>query len=179
MSDYYITPEQWERAYKNGLTYLLVMTRVYRYGWKPEKAVTEPKRKKIGATIEQKKEANALGIKRSTIYKRIKAGWTVEEAHTTPTQTKKQALEAAHRKIKRIFTDEQLATAKRNGIHRNTADSRIKRQGWSMEDAITTPVIPPKERGRRGKKQTIKNHGQAMFMSKPEAHYIRNGVKHG
>ena len=40
-----------------------------------------------------------------------------------------------------ILTTEQYLTAAQNGINKVTACSRVRNLGWSIERAITTPVI--------------------------------------
>lgn len=77
------------------------------------------------------------GIKYSTLYNRIKSGWTIKEAITTPPVRGG------------IFTKEEREIAESNGISYGTAYARAIVMGMSVEEAITTPLIPPRGRSRK------------------------------
>lgn len=78
------------------------------------------------AWMEWKQVAKEHGISRETFSARVKTGMNPKVAATRATR-------------KRHFTDEQIATALKNGIPYGTLITRIKR-GWSLEDSITVPV---------------------------------------
>ena len=77
------------------------------------------------------------GIKYSTLYYRIKSGWTIKEAITTPPVRGG------------IFTKGEREIAESNGISYGTAYTRTIVMGMSIEEAITTPLIPPRGRSRK------------------------------
>jgi len=78
------------------------------------------------AWMEWKQVAKEHSISRETFSARMKTGMNPKDAATRSTR-------------KRRFTDEQIATALKNGIPYGTIITRIKR-GWSLEDSTTIPV---------------------------------------
>jgi hypothetical protein len=72
-----------------------------------------------------------LGIAKSTLFNRLRLGWTEERTLTTK----------PHRKLPNYtyFPPCGTAVCKAMGIARETVESRIRR-GWSFEDAISKPV---------------------------------------
>ena len=72
--------------------------------------------------------AEEHGIKRDTIYSRLKSGETIEEA-LGPYRPN------THKLLNGVPMSE---TMKQNGVSRQLAEYRIKR-GWPAEDAISTP----------------------------------------
>lgn len=94
---YYITPEQYEEARKNGITKKLLDIRVRSLGWDMERATTEPVQgyghlKKWATVAEQN------GICYSTFCSRIhKQRLSLKEAATRPVMTR---TEIAHLSIK-------------------------------------------------------------------------------
>lgn len=86
------------------------------------------------AWVEWKQVADEHGISRETFSARVKTGMSPKDAATRATR-------------KRHFTDEQIATALRNGIPYGTLITRKKR-GWTLEASITVPVHQkPSKRG--------------------------------
>ncbi|CUB08553.1 hypothetical protein BN2127_JRS1_00335 [Bacillus cereus] len=77
------------------------------------------------------------GISYHTLYDRIRSGWTIKEAITTPPVRGG------------IFTKEEREIAESNGISYNTAYTRIAVMGMSVEKAITTPLRPHRGRSRK------------------------------
>jgi hypothetical protein len=149
---YYITPDEYDAAEKNGIGERIVSCRVRVLGWSVERAITTPvkkykNRRRWGAT------ARANGIKYHTYLNRItKQGMSEEEAATTPvTDFSTVVMKAAE--AKRRYPVEVIEKAEKNGIKYNTFLSRM-RKGWDMEKAATMPPIPLNERNkvRRGKK---------------------------
>ncbi|WP_068672301.1 hypothetical protein [Oceanobacillus sp. Castelsardo] len=125
----------YEIAEKNGISKQLVRTRIYQHGWPLEKAITRPKQKtKIYSEEHEKAVKNGLNITYQNFVNRIKKGWTIEEASTTPRgltpENKDRVLE--YRKYKNI--------ALSNGISANTYSARIRSYGWDPERAATEPI---------------------------------------
>ena len=86
-------------------------------------------------TQAQKRTADENGINRKALSNRLRYGWNVEEAITTP--LKSQSGITQFYGIK--FSDEQMEIARKNGISKMTLKSRC-RKGWDLERAITQPV---------------------------------------
>lgn len=51
----------------------------------------------------------------------------------------------------KALSDEQMEIAALNGISYTVARDRIRRLGWSMEEAITIPIMTRSECGKKGK----------------------------
>lgn len=77
------------------------------------------------------------GISYHTLYDRIRSGWTIKEAITTPPVRGG------------IFTKEEREISESNGISYKTAYARIVDMGMSVEEAITTPLRPQRGRNRK------------------------------
>lgn len=76
-------------------------------------------------TEEEYKEALKLGIIKSNVDRRIKCGWTIKKAISTPVTT-----------TANVEKRKMLVLAQKNGISETTFSLRLKR-GWSMEEAAT------------------------------------------
>lgn len=82
--DFYITPEEYEEAEKNGVNRKTLSHRVRNSGWDKRRAIETPPRqfidRKYYAAL-----AESNGIKRSTFQNRVNTfGWDMEKAATTP-----------------------------------------------------------------------------------------------
>jgi hypothetical protein len=107
------------------------------------------------------------GIKAGTILGRLKDGWTTEEALTPGrrmrpakmTKRQKQALGGCNRSAPKeprrpkgkLYTHAGRSLTLANwsivtGIPLNTLHVRLSRQGWSIEQALSTPLIDPSKR---------------------------------
>jgi hypothetical protein len=122
-NEYYLTPEDFEIATKNGISEKLAKARFYQKSWSKRRSITEPKR---GDNLFNQYKDVAV-ISRRTFGKRIKKGWDPLVAATTPSRKKR-------------LTEKQLQTAESNGINRHTAKARVYSRGWEAERAITEPV---------------------------------------
>ena len=90
--DFYITPEEYAIAEKNGISKDTLNFRIRRMGWDKEKALTTKPRK----YTDRKKQveiAKANGISRATFYDRLSDGWKVEDAYTVPVMSREKILE--------------------------------------------------------------------------------------
>lgn len=94
MSAIKITKEHYRIAEQNGISKNTLFRRVRKSGWDIEKAITHPvltakergylgKPKRSLITEEQWEKAQKLGLKYSTIYRRIQSGISPEDACTT------------------------------------------------------------------------------------------------
>lgn len=125
---FYITPQDYKEAEKNGISARLLYQRVWE-GWSKKRAITEPVHTKK-LTKEHFAIAATNGISVNTVKHRVgHLKWDIEKAITV-------------KPIKR--KNKYLDIAKANGIKESTFRSRIN-QGWSQEKASTTPVKTRKE----------------------------------
>ncbi|UUW40227.1 hypothetical protein phageB13_41 [Bacillus phage B13] len=153
--DYYITPEEYEAAAKNGISYELLTRRIRNFGWDKDIAMTKPSRYNATKWINIKEIALKNGISRATYTARIKKGWRLIDAISKPPIDKYQALKLAEQVNSKcqnkVLTDEQAEQAALNGISYSTARDRVRRLNWTVEEAITTPVLTPSECAKRAK----------------------------
>lgn len=133
LHNYYITPEEYNIAEKNGISKSTLYRRVYYYGWEKERAInTKPI---INKRCEWSKLAWKNGISHAAYYSRVnKLGWSRQKAATTPIQKRKYSLEL-------------IETAKQNGISYQRVRQRI-RDGWNEHDASTIKPMTKAESGR-------------------------------
>lgn len=132
---FYITPEDYEEAERNGICKDTLETRVRKLGWNVRKAKTKEVRKKHNISKELLEIAKANGITRDTVTDRIRNGWTVEEACTRPKKRGRQ----------RKYPDWVYEEADKNGIRYSTVNHRVT-DGWDLKKACTKPVMSVNER---------------------------------
>lgn len=86
-------------------------------------------------TQAQKHIADKNGVNRKALSNRLRYGWDVERAITTPLNNQSDITQFYGIK----FSAEQIEIARKNGIGKMTLKSRC-RKGWDLERAITQPV---------------------------------------
>jgi uncharacterized protein YjcR len=146
MYEYYITPEEYERAAKYGVRPALLEVRIRSLGWKKEKAITTPPHKKKRIAKEWVELAEKNGICYSTLKYRINVlGWDPERAATQPLQDRRKQAKIACDKS-RVYPKEIIELMKKNGIPYDTFRYRV-RAGWSLEDAATRPIMTRRQIG--------------------------------
>jgi hypothetical protein len=146
MFEFYITPEEYERAAKYGVRPALLEVRIRSLAWKKEKAITTPPQKKKRIAKEWVELAEKNGICYSTLKYRINVlGWEPERAATQPLQDRKKQAKIACEKSRK-YPKEIIELAKKNGIPYDTFRNRV-RAGWSLIDAATRPVMTRREIG--------------------------------
>ncbi|BCG57466.1 hypothetical protein [Paenibacillus sp. URB8-2] len=158
--EFYITPEEYERAEANGVSRMRLEYRIRSWAWEKERAITTPPRP-MQDRSEWRKVAEANDIPRKLFYQRIlKYGWSEERAATQPIATDvdrarhgRLGMEAA-----RVHPAEYIDLARKNGVPYKRFAWRV-RHGWSYERAATEGKVPPQEAGRRGKQRTQELHG--------------------
>lgn len=87
IKEWYISPENFQRAEKNGIPKVTLINRIRLCGWDMERACTEPVNRKTISTLteEQKKMLEESGMRRGTFLSRInRLGWSIEKALSTP-----------------------------------------------------------------------------------------------
>ncbi|GAA3723023.1 hypothetical protein GCM10022378_11370 [Salinicoccus jeotgali] len=77
-------------------------------------------------------EAERNGINYETFTRRVRNGWTVEEAKTRPL--------SGRRSMEKVRYAQMAAE---NGVSDNTFGARLK-AGWTLEKAATTPILNQK-----------------------------------
>ena len=146
--DYYIAPEEYEIAAKNGISPARLEVRIRSLGWSKQRAMTEPPQKKKPRIPREIIElAERHGIKYNTLRYRVHhLGWDMRRAATQPLQDRraqaKRAVEAC-----RKYPVELIELAKKNGISDDTFRRRVRESKWDMMRAATTPVMTPREIG--------------------------------
>ena len=78
---WYITPEDYEEAEKNGISKTLLYQRVRIYNWSIERAINTKKRGSQ-ITSEEWREGVRNGLSRHLILSRLRRGWDLERACT-------------------------------------------------------------------------------------------------
>ncbi|WP_339295896.1 hypothetical protein MKY82_08375 [Paenibacillus sp. FSL W7-1279] len=146
---FYITPEEYAIAEKNGISSMLLDWRLRTAGWPKERALSEPPRK-MNVRKHWIALAESNGIKRQTFNRRLEYGWDPERAATEPVADKytRQKLCLYAKSFQGKYSDEIIATAASNGISRENFYARVRR-GWTEEEAATTPLISYADNGRR------------------------------
>lgn len=89
--------------------------------------------------------AKVLGLKPTTIQGRLKAGWSVEQALSTPPTHNPPRPKVFTLLTHQGKTQRLIDWAKELGIKDTTLGERL-RSGWSVEQALMTPVEPRKRR---------------------------------
>jgi hypothetical protein len=135
----YLTDDDYKQAAENGIAYHIAYKRYYEYEWSKEDTINKPLHKP-NTWPTYKALAHSNGIGQNTFYTRVRSGMTLEEAATTPLQGK------GFQYLGGRITPEMWATAKDNGIKKNTLVCRIYRYGWDPERAVTQPVDKKKAR---------------------------------
>lgn len=143
---YYITPEDYEIAEKNGISKMNVYNRVTELGWPIQRAITEKVRIQNKGYRELLKDHN---INYNTFISRLRKGLSVEQALTMKVMTPEEKVKVRLKNIKRTFTDEELEIARKNGINKRALYWRVHVGRWSKEKAIHTPTLTKKEAAQR------------------------------
>ena len=148
--DWYITPEEYETAAANGISVGTLETRIRKYGWPKELAMTKPPRKLSKIPREIVELAQRNDIPYQTLYWRIYAGWAPERAATEPVADRAECVKRAIDTNRKISVD-LAEIAERNGIKYTTLWKRINTLGWDPMTAATAPIMTKSESGRRAK----------------------------
>lgn len=108
-------------------------------------------KRKPKITAEDYARAEANGINKATLRTRVyRMKWTAERASTQRVYGARESSEMGHAaRWKPFFNEEQLKQVVESGIPRAIVRMRMNRSGWTFEEAISTPILPPQERGKR------------------------------
>lgn len=155
----YITPDEYSIAEANGISMKLVNNRVRERGWCKRRAITTPVGVYRGIDENDKwlKLALENDIPRYTYLRRIRDyGWDEQEAATRPVLQREEHI--ARLNVQRsAFTVEDYEIMEKNGIPRGVASNRVNTYGWSVQEAITTPVMNRIEATKYGNRRKKKN----------------------
>lgn len=140
MEDMYLSPEDYKIAEKHGISRDVAYTRFYRYNWSKQRAITTPVEKRDKVRSKWRKVATRNGISARVFDDRVRAGWSFERAATTPVLSREEVIQINRKAKCKVFTIDQIETAKKNGIPYGTALARVRKYGWTVQKAITVPV---------------------------------------
>lgn len=151
--DFYITPEEYGIAEKNGISKRLLEERIRNSGWDKEIAMVKQPQKQWTGWAEVKELALQNGICYRTFKHRRNKGMGLLEAATRPPITKEEALQLAQKanEKRRIFNQEDVRIAKENGIKYGSFRNRVKHLHWDVERAKQEPIVTSSESGKRGR----------------------------
>ena len=145
---FYIEPQDYETAARNGIHKRAVDQRVRVQGWDIDRAITQPVGKHNKKTGVWSKWKNKSVVCYGTFASRISSGWDAEKAALTP------PIPHSERNHKRgVITKEHLKIAEKYGISKKVISCRIFGCGWDIEKAITTPVMTRKQASMLGTKK--------------------------
>ncbi|GIM47011.1 hypothetical protein DNHGIG_25600 [Collibacillus ludicampi] len=162
--DFYITPDEYEQAAKNGIRPALLEVRIRSLGWPKSKAINTPPHKKKRLSSNWIKLAEQNGICYSTFKHRVnQLGWDPERAATQPLQDRRAQAKYAYERSRK-YPAQYLELARQNGINERTFHRRIK-SGWDIEKAATRPPMTGRECGLLTKEKREKEL-QFIFQSK-------------
>lgn len=158
--EFYIAPEDYEKAKERGIKPDLLEKRVRTLAWTKEKAIVTPPQLKNRVERRWVEKAERNGICYSTFMYRVnQLGWEQEQAAKTPLANRQeQARNARDRHGK--YPVEILEQAARQGISYSTFRSRVSR-GWTLEEAASKPVMSASEIGQ----QTVEKLGIRLMKS--------------
>jgi hypothetical protein len=115
-----------EKARAHGLKPAVVRERIRKYGWSLERALAVPM---LDPANSISNRARAHGLKPATVIMRIHQGWSVERALTTPLPDLSNSISKQ---------------ARAHGLKPGTVLQRMKTQGMTLEEALTTELRPRK-----------------------------------
>jgi len=152
LHNYYITPEDYITAEKNGISETQLNARVRVYGWDKRRAMTQPVRKEKDRR-KWAKVAEEHGVPYHTFMARVHSkGWSEEKAATTPVLTMKEVGRRRSLKKDSEYDKKYLDMARKNGISRYMFFRRVQTSGWSLEDAATIKPMTKTEASRSRRK---------------------------
>lgn len=144
--DFYITPEEYDIAEKNGIRKELLEVRIRTLGWNKEKAMNKKAITFKRLPKEWIKIAESNGICYSTFKYRVNwLRWDIEIAATRPLQNRSKQAKRAY-ESSRKYPQYYKNLAAKNGINERTFYNRLK-SGWSLGDAATISTMTRREIG--------------------------------
>lgn len=156
--DFYITPDEYEIAKKNGISSKILDVRVRDLGWSKKEAINKPILHQKNYPKEILELAKNNGICYRTFKSRVnKLGWDIFKAANTPLMDNRKNINKAFDKVRK-YPKEIIELAEQNGISAKCFYNRISKYKWSVEKASTTPVMKSSEIGLMNKHYGVKVH---------------------
>lgn len=166
---YYISPNDYKVAEKNGINKCALEKRVY-YGWDIDRAIKTPIRKRLDiGWRDWKTIAEQNGVTYDCFRMRRNSGINPKDAATLPPLNLEKRREIAAN-INRKYDTQVLEAAIQNGISKGTFYSRVNKLGWAIEKAINTPLMSNEEAlSLARKKSSFREMNEIFFnsMKKP------------
>lgn len=162
---FYITPDEYEQAAKNGVSKATLNWRVQQAAWPKEKAISTPPRKQTSRK-KWKEVAKQNHIPYHLFLIRINQyGWTEERASTQPlTDTKRrQEIMKKAKAVQNKFPTELIDLANSNGIGSINFYNRV-RLGWDVERAATEPLWSDSKKGSTNARKVRERYGDVNSM---------------
>jgi hypothetical protein len=151
--NFYITPEEYEIAAKNGISKKVLDYRVREALWDKEKAINTTTRTKKSYPKEIIEIAKKNGVCIGTFKSRVNLmGWDMVRAATTPVMDTRENIHKAYKKVRK-YPKEFIELARSNEIPDKCFYQRIERDRWSIEKAATTPVMTASLIGKMNKEK--------------------------
>lgn len=164
--DFYITPQEYDRAEINGISKRCIEDRIRKFGWNKEKAITLKVRKNENR-LEWLKIALENGIKKGTFYARINTRkWDVERAANEPIVKKPN-------KGKFKYGEEVRENLIKNKISMPAFCVRLSR-GWDVEKASTQKTLTREEVVEKMLKD---NKTNGNYFSKYNRMFCKNAIR--
>lgn len=160
--DYYITPEEYEIAEKNGISRATLECRVRDLMWDKKRAITEPPQKKDYSNKKYADIAEKNGINRNTFYSRVRRGMCPKEACTKPLQDKRKWAKEMRERRRNKLPKTIYETARKNGITYPSLMHRLKSPNFTFEEAYTLPPLSYKECAKRAHESRRKKSENKM-----------------
>ena len=147
MYNFYITPEEYEIAEKNGIGRHTLDNRIWNLAWDKKRAITErPKRRRKFKHLEL---ARKNGIPDETFRMRVRRGMDELEAAQKPLQNKIDwSLEMRNRR-KFKYPNWVYEKARENGISHSSLTHRIESGRYTLKQACTMKPLNGEECARR------------------------------
>lgn len=142
----YTTISEACKAY--GISYRAVLNRVHHLNWGLEKAIITPTNSHTrpvlfeGTLYKSLRElSKEYDVDYNILLKRLSAGWSLEEAITAPVHSRCGNYKGVRTYVRGVYYDSIRKAAESHNIRPNTVYTRL-RCGWSVEEAILTPLTP-------------------------------------
>lgn len=141
---YYLTPDDYAKAEKNGISKALLEDRFYRKNWNKKRAINQARRE-TNKHRKYIKQAKNNGISLNTYRVRLVRGWSMQDASTVPLTNKKERINRV-RKANRKYPEWVYDNLEKNNIKITTFYTRVNDMHWSLEDASTLPILKAGQR---------------------------------
>lgn len=135
--EHQLTEEDYQLAESRGIDRKNLYARFHYHYWNKEDAMTRPVRRHSKSPWRAK--CKELGIVDVLTYdNRLRLGWDEERAATTPPMTRDE-IAKQNRDRQRKYPAWAYEEIEKNNISIRTFQSRMSKQGWTLEEACTIP----------------------------------------